>query len=272
VEGLKAELSDYADDLEWRDEFLLNKDPQRIDVIVIKKKTDKPIRKRIGQIFRKYNVVEYKSEKDSLSVNSFNRVCGYAFQLMDMYKGDPTPAPSNLTLTFVVYHHPREVIEYCRKELGCKADLTRKDVFCLNGWTIPIQVINCKKLSAEDSDWIRNLRSDIEKFEELKSVIDTAGKRHNIDDMRAYLAAVVSANAKKFEKELKAMYMSPELIEIARTAKNWLPLREGIFRDIEEPDMFDFVSREADVSPDVLRRTIRAMITAEQHKAGLETK
>lgn len=50
----------------------------QMDILIIKKLKDVPIRKTIGRIFRKHNIIEYKSPGDSLSVNDFYKVYGYA--------------------------------------------------------------------------------------------------------------------------------------------------------------------------------------------------
>ena len=50
----------------------------QMDILIIKKLKDVPIRKTIGRIFRKHNIIEYKSPGDSLSINDFYKVYGYA--------------------------------------------------------------------------------------------------------------------------------------------------------------------------------------------------
>ena len=58
--------------------------PMQVDVLIIKKNSKKTIKKNIGQIFRKYNIVEYKSPDDYLNVDDFYKVHGYAC----FYKSD----------------------------------------------------------------------------------------------------------------------------------------------------------------------------------------
>ena len=61
-----------------RDEYTLSKKPMVMDALIMKKKSDSPIKKNIGHLFRRYNIVEYKSPEDYLSVNDFYKVYGYA--------------------------------------------------------------------------------------------------------------------------------------------------------------------------------------------------
>ncbi len=60
------------------EEYLLSKKPLQMDILIIKKLKDIQIRKDIGRIFRKHNIIEYKSPSDNLSINDFYKVYGYA--------------------------------------------------------------------------------------------------------------------------------------------------------------------------------------------------
>ena len=64
-------------DLEFQREFKLGKEPIRMDLLIIKKLTDIRIENELGHIFKKYNVVEYKSPDDSLSIDDFYKTTGY---------------------------------------------------------------------------------------------------------------------------------------------------------------------------------------------------
>jgi len=72
------ELDEYSQDLEFISEFPLNTQPLKIDVVIIKKSRDIAIEKNIASIFRKENIIEYKSPDDYVSVDDFYKVYGYA--------------------------------------------------------------------------------------------------------------------------------------------------------------------------------------------------
>ena len=69
--ALRITLQEELEYLEMREEYLLSKKPLQMDILIIKKLKDVPIRKTIGRIFRKHNIIEYKSPGDSLSINDF---------------------------------------------------------------------------------------------------------------------------------------------------------------------------------------------------------
>ena len=76
--ALRITLGDEIECLEMQEEYLLSRKPLQMDILIIKKHDNIEIRKEIGRIFRKYNIIEYKSPKDSLNINDFYKGYGYA--------------------------------------------------------------------------------------------------------------------------------------------------------------------------------------------------
>ena len=79
----ELEFLSNKDDLEFQREFNLSKEPIRMDLLIIKKLSDVRMKNEIGYIFRKFNVVEYKSPDDVLSIDDYYKTVGYAC----LYKG-----------------------------------------------------------------------------------------------------------------------------------------------------------------------------------------
>ena len=108
--ALRITLQDELQYLEMQEEYLLSKKPLQMDILIIKKLKDMPIRKMIGRIFRKHNIIEYKSPGDSLSINDFYKVYGYACIYQSNTNRIKEVDPQELTLTFVCCrdgsHHP----------------------------------------------------------------------------------------------------------------------------------------------------------------------
>ena len=76
--GIQIEFEKEAEKLTFENEHQLGTDPMRIDVLIIKKRLGEQIQKNIGRIFREYNIVEYKSPEQYLSIDAFYKVLGYA--------------------------------------------------------------------------------------------------------------------------------------------------------------------------------------------------
>lgn len=61
--AMELELREYADKLEFHREYPLSRKPLLIDLLVVEKSEEFEILNDIGHIFRKHNIMEYKSKK-----------------------------------------------------------------------------------------------------------------------------------------------------------------------------------------------------------------
>ena len=113
--GLQIEFEEEKDNLIFENEHQLGTKPKEIDVLIIKKEKDVPIKKNIGRIFRKHNIVEYKSPTDYLSIDDFYKVYAYAcFYKADTAKQNSIPS-SEITITFVCKRYPGKLINHLKK-------------------------------------------------------------------------------------------------------------------------------------------------------------
>jgi hypothetical protein len=146
-EAIQLELEEYGDYLQFISEYQLTKEPLRIDVVIIKKSRDIPIKKNIAAIFRKDNIVEYKSPDDYVSVEDFYLVYGYACLYVTLNK----VSIQDLTLTFVESRYPRELITHLKEERGYTVEEKQPGIYTIKGDILPIQIIDSRKLSGEET-------------------------------------------------------------------------------------------------------------------------
>jgi hypothetical protein len=66
--GIELEFIEYKTSLTFDIEHELSKEPLKMDMVVIKKNSDVEIKNQLGRIFRKHNVIEYKSPDDSIQL------------------------------------------------------------------------------------------------------------------------------------------------------------------------------------------------------------
>ena len=78
VSAMQLELKEYREWLLFEKEHNLNTKPLQIDLLVIRKEEAGNIGNEIGEIFRKYNIWEYKSPKQQLDIDSFYKSEAYA--------------------------------------------------------------------------------------------------------------------------------------------------------------------------------------------------
>ena len=202
--GIQIELQDDADNLTFENEHQLGTKPMEIDVLVIKKKTEKPIQKNIGRLFRKHNIIEYKGPSDYLSVDDFYKVYGYAC----FYKSesDQTNAIKigELTITMVCFRYPQKLMHHLEEEQGCRIEQKGCGIYYIYGERIPIQIIVTKELSEEENLWLKSLTNDLTAKEQAKYLVEEYGKHGNNRLYESVMNIVVRANQETFQ-EVKNM-------------------------------------------------------------------
>ena len=155
--ALRVELEDELDELCIEDEHMLSKKPMQIDVLVVKKKGEQPIRKNIGRIFRKHNIIEYKSPEDYLSINDFYKVYGYTCFYQSETKRVKDIPPEEITMTFICNHYPQKLLEHLKKFKGIEVEKQEAGLYYLLGDSFPIQLVIVKELSKEENYWLQNV-------------------------------------------------------------------------------------------------------------------
>ena len=211
VVALQATLIDYKDALEYKPEHPLNDEPLRIDVLVIRKRPDAVIRKQIAEIFRRDNIFEYKSPADYLSIDEFHK----ALARLHLYKALTKDVDiTDLTLSFVVTAHPRELFRHLRDTLGYTVEMKHPGISIVIGAMIPIQIINSVKLTKDENHWLRNLtRKLFEPERDIKWLRRLKREYDPVLDIGVYLRAIVEANRQRLKEEGNDMWSA----EICKT-------------------------------------------------------
>ena len=198
--GIQIELEDDADNLVFENEHQLGKKPMEIDVLIIKKETDRPVKKNIGRIFKKYNIIEYKSPDDSLSVDDFYKVYGYTcFYKADVQYTDSIPA-EELSITFVSGKYPRKMIKHLTKIKKYQVTEVEKGIYYVNGDFIPIQILVTKNLSGEENLWLKSLTNKLKATETAEKLVKNYMDHKDSSLHRSVIETIMRANQKIFRE------------------------------------------------------------------------
>ena len=212
-EAIQMELEEYSHELQFISEYQLNTEPLRIDVVIIKKSRDISIKKNIAAIFRKENIAEYKSPDDYLSVKDFYLVYGYACLYLTLNEVDI----NDLTLSFVESRYPRELIAHLQTVRGYTVEEKLPGIYIVKGDIIPMQIIDSRRLSAEENIWLRGLdnRLNVSDMQRVTAEIARQGKAARI---KAYLDVIAKANRKSLREVIKMSDAELSLDEIFEEA------------------------------------------------------
>lgn len=201
IGAMELEFKDFKQVLVFDDEHQLSKEPLKIDLLVIKKKKGVKITNQIGEIFRQYNIFEFKSPDDGLTIDDYIKSVGYAY----LYKGlgqavNEIPL-SELTVTLVRDVIPKGLFDAVTAE-GGRVEEKYPGIYYITGVTsIPSQFVLTSSLDKDIHTVLRLLikrakEEDVEKFMEILNSLSEPGDKHNAD---AVLQVSVSANSVVYE-------------------------------------------------------------------------
>jgi len=108
-EAMKQILGSDLDQIEYSDEYTLNTMPNRIDFLVSRKNTDKELASGLAKIFRKHNLIEYKSPGQTLGIGEYHLSMAYAY-LYASYEKDISM--EDITLSFIREGKPVTLMNY----------------------------------------------------------------------------------------------------------------------------------------------------------------
>ena len=112
-----------------------------------------------------------KPPDDNLSVNDFYKVYGYACFYQSNTNRVREIEPTEITITFVCNHYPREMMKHLKEGRGIRAECHYKGVYYLKGDAIPMQLLITHELTQEENCWIQSLRMNLRAGKELSGLI-----------------------------------------------------------------------------------------------------
>ena len=244
--ALRITFQDEMQYLEMHEEYLLSKKPLQMDVLIIKKLQDVQIKKTIGRIFRKHNIIEYKSPDDSLSVNDFYKVYGYACIYQSNTDRIKEIDPEDMTLTFVCSHYPREFLKHLERVRGMCTEYQGGGIYYLKGDPIPMQLLIAPRMSDEENYWIQSMRTDLRAGEEIRKLMREYEKHRKSKDYTAVMNMITRANWEQMEVEKKMCDALNELFAEELKEADSRGRTEGL-RQGKREMIFAFLKAGADI-------------------------
>ena len=234
VGAIQLELDAYTDSLEFHTEYQLTAEPLKIDCIVIKKAKDVVIKKNFAAIFRDVNILEYKSPDDYVSVEDFYKVYGYAC----LYASFGKIPVTNLTVSFVQSRHPGKLLRHLKNVRGYVVEEKHPGIYTVRGDILPIQLIDNRRLSAEENLWFKGLSNRLDPF--MVARIGEKADRYNKDfRINVYLDTIIRANLHAVE-EATRMSRTTESLEEMLVRIGWADRLEAkIEARVEERKALD---------------------------------
>ena len=216
IGAMDLEFKEDRERLTFEKEHNLNTKPLQVDLLIIKKEGPGSIHNEIGEIFRKYNIVEYKSPKQHLDVDVFYKSGAYASLYKSYGKTVDERTADDMTVTIVREGKPEGLFQYFRKR-GIPVENPHPGIYYVLGEVLfPTQIIVGKELDKRLHSWLRSLTSNAEEEDLRKVLEDVRRLKDKLDRESAdsVLEVLLRENRELAEKLMEDDSMSEALLEI----------------------------------------------------------
>ena len=199
--AMELELREYADRLEFHREYPLSRKPLLIDLLVVEKTGDFEIANDIGQIFQKHNIMEYKSENDTLNEDTYFKVMAYAYlyKSSEKYVGDIDI--NSITITLVRERKPEKLLRWFKENSYKVYEKTSGIYYIEKDGFIKIQVVVTAEVGEKEHIVLKTLTRGL-KRSTVDDFLDKAFEMHEPfekDCINSLLGIMVSSNQKLFD-------------------------------------------------------------------------
>jgi len=116
----------------------------------------------------------------------------------------------DITISFVVTPKPTKLFAHLEHDRSFMISEVRPGIYYIEGDTFPIQVIESKKLTADENVFLKSLRSNLTPVD-MRDVFEAYSKYGELEKVSAYLNRILEANDAVLEEVLA---MSDKVKEI----------------------------------------------------------
>ena len=229
VSAMQLELKEDAQYLNFTSEHNLNTKPLEVDLLIVKKEKDVEIKNEIGKVFRKHNIVEYKSPDDSMNLNTYMKVIAYACLYKAYEERVDDISLDEIAITMVRERKPEKLFQWFENN-GYQVEEVFKGIYYVIQETSFItQIIVSKQLSKENQKWLTLLSGDLDRADvarvvsQIESLTEENEKRHG----DSVLQVAMQENEEVFNEiredgnmcEALRKFFEPELNEAMENTK-----------------------------------------------------
>ena len=187
--ALELELCRDKGHLRYVKEYSLNTKPNQIDLLVVRTDKKTSMQSGLGNIFRTYNLVEYKSPLSGLDVHTYMRSEGYAWLFAAF--GDRQISMDEITLTFIRDGKPKKLLRYLQQD-GFHIEVYEPGIYHIRKMGhMDMQVVVARELGRR-YPWITKLTdrvewSDIEGMAEEINRLPDEHERMNAESVMDFI-------------------------------------------------------------------------------------
>lgn len=227
--AMELEFKEDNDVLDYEREHNLSKKPLQIDLLIIKKEAGRKLKNEIGDFFLEYNLMEYKSPGDGLTIDDLYKVLGYACFYKSETGGLDEVKDTNITISLVREEKPAKLLKQLSEKYEVKEE--GKGIYRVKELLFPLQILVTGQLDPVLHGWLHSLTRTIEQESAENLLNNYSGLEDERDKQNAGVIVdfVSNVNVEIFLKILKEsarmteemkILIAPEIVDLRLTIEN----------------------------------------------------
>ncbi len=216
VAAMDLELAENRADLVYEKEYNLNTKPLEIDLLVIKKDKDVRTANEIGRIFKRYNVLEYKSPDDSLDIDAFYKAGAYASLYKAYGEASNERKADDITVSLIREARPDGLFDYFKRHNIRTTNPYRGIYYVQDAVLFPTQIVVVREMDRKSHTWLKALSGKMKKqdIKELLEKIESIKQKFDRELADSVLEVSIRANRHIVEQLRGDDNMCQALLEI----------------------------------------------------------
>ena len=214
---LRIDTSKFRDKVIIRTEEELGSEPPRVDYLVLIEEAEVDLEKEIFEIFRRFNIIEYKNPNDSLNERVLYKIVGYANFYIGLAEHEGDVTPDQVTISIFRATKNPELFDKLEAEGSLRPSDTVKGIYYVEGFThLPFQIVITSELEGPTYAAYRALTDKASEVD-IEAVMGDYEKAANEairESNRILLRLYSEKNPEVIETIRRTSAMTPKWMEI----------------------------------------------------------
>ena len=181
-------------------EYGLGCEPLVMDMLIIKHKKEEFLHDAVGRFFKTYNVIEYKSPEDALSIDDFFKSLAYALAYKSLGKTTNDIPLGELTISIFRHTYPREMFAALERE-GFGKEEEYPGIYRMTGpLCVPMQVVVNSRLPDGEYEAFKILAKDAKREDVIRFLEKADREPGYTKHLSAVLRVSIAANESLYQK------------------------------------------------------------------------
>ena len=207
---------DFAEDafhLTFQNEYALGTKPLNIDLLIIDKDDATPIHNPIGRIFRRHNIIEYKSPGKPLNLQVLYKAYSYAYLYLSKLPSGEARTLDDISLTLIRQERAAKLLNQLSRSTTPAVEVS-PGIYQLQNVPFAVQIVAAEQVPAPHGKWLKRLTRNVSPDDLDEACEDLTGTSNPVQQelMSTMINFMLQANLALMEEN----YMS-ELQKLLNT-------------------------------------------------------